>query len=199
MGIAVVVLITSVTGRADDGGASAAVSPQISVRSDPLFERSFLELPVPAAELGKNDPEAELRNPKHRLRAHRLRTGLDERRIEELWHLRSTNETVLDFRADLRLSNYGPNWVFFDPLWCWGPESTWWILYGPGTVQRWDDTFPEFGRHHPAAFFRPPGTLPTERWNRVQLSPAEPVAPPPNAPPSGRDPETASKPPPTRP
>ena len=157
-------LAASLACRALGETGTEGTTTQVTVRSDPLFDRSFLELPLktPAPVDGTDGL-----NPKHRLLAHRLRTALDERRIEELWHLRSTNETVLDFSVSFDLTERGPTWVLFDPLWCWGPDSTWWMLYGPGSIQRRDSVFPEFGRHYPSAFFRRPGTLPFERWDLV--------------------------------
>ena len=150
--------------RAPGETGTAGTATQVTVWADPLFDRSFLELPVKAP--GTAD-ETDGLNPKHRLLAHRLRPVLDERRIEDLWHLRSTNETVLDFSVGFDLTERGPHWVLFDPLWCWGPDSTWWMLYGPGSIQRRDGVFPEFGRHYPSAFLRRPGMPPFERLARV--------------------------------
>ncbi len=152
--------------------AAAQTGHRAELPRDPLFARSFLELPVQSPDAGDS---AAGETPvgataKHRLGALRLRSELDERRIEQLWRLKSTNETILDFTVGYRLPGTVLTWELYDPLWYFGPESTWWIVHGPGTVQRSDAAFPEFGRYHLAALFRPPGMLPVELGTRSVLT-----------------------------
>ncbi len=163
-------LAAALSPGAEGFAETANLSSQLA--TDPLLQCSFLSLPVPALEPADIDaanlPEGS--SPNQRVGLLRLRSELDERRIEQLWRLRSTNVTVIDFAVGYRLPGRAVTCEFFDPLWYFGPESGWWILHGPGTVQRRDASFPEFGRHHPAAFFRPPGTLPVELLNRGSSS-----------------------------
>lgn len=163
-------LVAALPPGAESFAETAKLSSQLA--TDPLLQRSFLSLPVrafgPADLDAANLPEGSF--PNQRVGLLRLRSELDERRIEHLWRLRSTNVTVIDFTVGYRLPGRAVTCEFFDPLWYFGPESPWWILHGPGTVQRRDAYFAEFGRHHPAAFFRPPGTLPVELLNRSSSS-----------------------------
>lgn len=162
---AAVLLVAPLPVAAGEFAGPANLSSQLV--SDPLLHRNFLSLPVPAFEPAALDtanlPEGTF--PNQRVGLLRLRSELDGRRIEHLWRLRSTNVTVIDFTVGYRLPGRAVTSEFFDPLWYFGPESACWILHGPGTVQRRDAYFPEFGRNHPAAFFRPPGTLPGELLN----------------------------------
>jgi hypothetical protein len=145
-------------------GAEGAEKLSAQLARDPLLDESFLSLPLPALEIDDGEaadaPASSARKP--RVGLLRLRSQLDETRVEHLWRLRSTNPPVIDFPGGYRRSGPLMTCGFFDPYWHFGPESGWWIVHGPGTVQRRDAEFPEFGRHHPAAFFRAPGTLPVE-------------------------------------
>lgn len=148
-------------------GAVGAENLSAQLVRDYLLEENFLSLPLPPLEADDAEaadvPASSARRP--RVGLLRLRSQLDETRIERLWRLRSTNTPVIDFSVGYRRPGPLVTCGFFDPYWHFGPESGWWIVHGPGTVQRRDAEFPEFGRHHPAAFFRPPGTLPVELLN----------------------------------
>lgn len=144
--------------------AAAQAGHRAELPRDPLFARTFLELPVQPPDAG------DIATGQTPVGALRLRSELDERRIEQLWRRKSTNETILDFTVGYRLPGTALTWELYDPLWYFGPESTWWIVHGPGTVQRSDAVFPEFGRYHLAAFFRPPGMLPVELGTRSVLT-----------------------------
>lgn len=148
-------------------GTVGAENLSAQLARDPLLDESFVSLPFPPLVL--DDAEAadvsasSARRP--RVGLLRLRSQLDETRIEHLWRLRSTNTPEVDFTVGYRRPGPLVTCGFFDPFWYFGPDSGWWLVHGPGTVQRRDAEFPEFGRHHPAAFFRPPGTLPVELLN----------------------------------
>jgi hypothetical protein len=140
-------------------------SGQVSVKWDPLLDRSFLELPV--ATVAVEADSAAAKDPaRHRLQAMRLRTRLSEERAESIWRMRTTNNvSVTVYAGHTRHWGY-PAINLYDPWWYWGPGSSWWIRHGPGTIENPDSAFPEFGRYHPAAFFKPPQPLP-----KFQLAP----------------------------
>ena len=152
-------------------GTVGAENLSAQLARDPLLDESFVSLPFPPLVLDDAEaadvPASSARKP--RVGLLRLRSQLDETRIEHLWRLRSTNTPVIDFSVGYRRPGPLVTCGFFDPYWHFGPESGWWIVHGPGTVQRRDAEFPEFGRHHPAAFFRPPGTLPVELLNGTSM------------------------------